>query len=49
MLHSPIRIFADHAVAIFATVGNTLSVDGVLWHDIGIAIDAPGAHHHAAA
>ena len=36
-------IFADHAVAIFATAGNTLSVDGVLWHDTGTPIDAPGA------
>ena len=36
-------IFAGHAVAIFATAGNTLSVDGVLWHDTGTPIDAPGA------
>jgi len=33
-------IFAGHTVAIFATAGNTLSVDGVLWHDTAIPIDA---------
>ena len=37
-------IFADHIVAIFATAGNTLSVDGVLWHDTVTPIVAPGAH-----
>ena len=37
-------IFADHTVAIFATAGNTLSVDGVLWHDTVTPIDAPGVY-----
>ena len=37
-------IFADHTVAIFATAGNTLSVDGVLWHDTVTPIVAPGAY-----
>jgi hypothetical protein len=37
-------IFAGHTVAIFATAGNTLSVDGVLWYDTAIPIDAPSAY-----
>jgi hypothetical protein len=37
-------IFADQTVAIFATADNTLSVDGVLWHDMGTPIVAPGAN-----
>ena len=37
-------IFADHTVAIFATAGNTLSVDGVLWHDTVTPILAPDAY-----
>jgi parallel beta-helix repeat protein len=37
-------IFAGQTVAIFATAGNTLSVDGVLWHDTVTPVLAPGAY-----
>jgi hypothetical protein len=37
-------IFVGHTVAIFATAGNTLHVDGVLWHDTALPIDALGTY-----
>jgi parallel beta-helix repeat protein len=36
-------IVANQTVAIFATSGNTLTVDAVLWHNTGTPIVAPGA------
>ena len=36
-------LFADQTVGIFATAGNTVRVDGVLWHDTPTPIQAAGA------